>query len=127
VAELNRRYRSPLADPELARLSDLLGGHPYLTSRALYTLVSDGMTWPELARIAAEQHSPFGDHLRRYLWLLRDKPELSAALKQVIGRHTCPDEATFYRLMQAGLIAGAGSHSCRCRCRLYELYLKDKL
>lgn len=127
AAELNRRYRTPLDDQQLQQLIDLLGGHPYLISRALYTLVAEGMTWPQLARAATEQQSPFGDHLRRYLWLLHDQPQLSAALKQVIGRGSCPDEVSFYRLMQAGLIAGVGSQSCRCRCRLYELYLKDKL
>src|SRR5262249_40658899 len=41
IAELNQRYHAPLADDQVPALADLLGGHPYLTSRALYTLVTE--------------------------------------------------------------------------------------
>jgi hypothetical protein len=127
VAELNRRYHAPLDDSQLPALADLLGGHPYLTSRALYTLVTEDLGWNQLVQIAASQKSPFSDHLRRYLWLLRDKPQLTDALRQIISRGRCPDQVAFYRLMQAGLVQGADSQSCACRCKLYEMYLKDKL
>jgi len=127
VAELNRRYHSPLAEQDIPALAEFLGGHPYLTRKALYTLVADNIAWEQLRQIAAGANSPFGDHLRHYLWILRDQPELRDALKQIMRHGWCPDEVAFYRLMQAGLVKGADSKACQCRCRLYEDYFKDKL
>jgi hypothetical protein len=46
VAQLNALHGGPLSQGDEARLLDLLGGHPYLTRRALY-LVADGrLAWP---------------------------------------------------------------------------------
>lgn len=126
VRDLNHRHGAPLADGEIPRLMTLLNGHPYLTRKALYTLVVEGMTWAELAKIAFTDESPFDDHLRRYLWLLRDKPDLTDALKSIIECRTCPDEALFYRLYRAGLVKGSRKE-CTCRCLLYKVYLLKRL
>jgi hypothetical protein len=126
VRDLNHRHGAPLADDEIARLMRMLNGHPYLTHKAIYTLVVERMTWAELTKIAATDASPFGDDLRPYLWLLHDKPELTDAIKSVIRHGTCPDEALFYRLYRAGLVTGS-SKACTCRCLLYEVYLKQRL
>jgi serine/threonine protein kinase len=127
VQELNRRYRLPLNEREAPALFDFLNGHPYLTSRALYTMLTEGLSWERLTRLATMENSPFGDHLRRYLWMLREDGMLRDALKQIIATNTCPEEQSFYRLQQAGLIKGNDITSCTCRCKLYEAYLKDKL
>jgi len=127
VRELNHRHQEPVTDAEIRAVLDFLGGHPYLTRRALYALVVESWTWQQLVRDAADERGVFGDHLRRYLWLLRNQAQLRSALKQVIAQGRCPDEASYYRLWQAGLIRGANSQSCQCRCNLYAAYLKDKL
>lgn len=127
IRELNRAYRSPLDDAAVADLIDYLQGHPYLTHKAIYTLVTDQLSWPQLRALATADHSPFGDHLRRYVWLLHDQPHLCTALKQVIRLGECPDEASFYRLLQAGLIRGTTRTACVCRCRLYTEYLYNRL
>lgn len=127
VQMLNERYRSPLTETEIPLLFDLLGGHPYLTQKALYTLVNHQLEWARLRQTAATEESPFGDHLRRYLWLLRDQPDLRDALKRVIHQGECPDEVTYYRLLQAGLIKGNNRTACTFRCKLYEEYLGQKL
>jgi hypothetical protein len=127
VAELNTRYHGPLNQTELPDVMDFLSGHPFLIRKAMYTMVTETLTWPGIKQVAAAQQSPFGDHLRRYLWLLRDQPQLRDVLKQIITRGRCPDEMLFYRLVQAGLVKGADSSDCMCRCRLYEVFLKDKL
>jgi hypothetical protein len=127
VAELNRRYRTPLGEQEVAGLAEFLGGHPYLTRKALYTLMADQLPWERMRQIATGAKSPFGDHLRHFLWILRDQPELRDALKQIILHSQCSDEVAFYRLEQAGLVKGDDSGSCRCRCQLYEQYFRDML
>jgi serine/threonine protein kinase len=126
VRELNRRHGSPVSEADFSQLVELLGGHPYLTRKALYTMVTERITWNNLAQVAALDNGPFGDHLRRHHWLLRDKPELQAALKQVIAHQPCPDEMTLFRLLQAGLVKGSGE-SYHCRCGLYRSYFEDKL
>lgn len=127
VVKLNRRYRSPARDHELPGLFDYLGGHPFLTSKALYTMVNEQIGWEQVVRVAVSPASLFGDHLQRYLWLLRDQPALREALKQIMSHGRCPNEDAFYRLSQAGLVRGADSHACEYRCQLYRDFLKDKL
>jgi hypothetical protein len=126
VADLNRRHGSPVSEADFPQLVELLGGHPYLTRKALYTLVTEQMSWADLIQTASLDQGPFGDHLRRHHWLLRDEPELREALKQVIEHHHYPDEMALFRLSQAGLVKGSGE-AYTCRCDLYRMYFKDKL
>jgi hypothetical protein len=127
VQELNTRYRQPLNDGELPDFMAFLGGHPYLTHKALYTLVTEDLTWLQLKQALVEGGYSFGDHLRRYLWHLRDQPDLRDALKRILRHGDCQDETIFYRLLQAGLIKGSSRQACTLRCGLYADYLKDKL
>jgi hypothetical protein len=127
LAELNQRYRAPLADDELAPFRKLLGGHPYLSSVGLYTMVTQELSWPQLNAIATAERGPFGDHLRRYVWLLRDEPDLQQALRQIIANGCCDDQAHFFRLSQAGLVGGVDHERCTVRCGLYETYFNANL
>ncbi|WP_374687649.1 AAA-like domain-containing protein [Promineifilum sp.] len=126
VADLNRRYGYPVAAANLADFNRLLGGHPYLTRKALYTLVVDQLPWNEFIKVAASDTGPFSDHLRRQLWLLHDKPELQAALREVVQRERCSNDLLRYQLLSAGLITASGDR-CEARCELYQLYFRDRL
>jgi hypothetical protein len=126
VRELNQRHGSPVKESDFSQFMKLLSGHPYLTRKALYTLLTERLTWKELVRVAPTDRGPFSDHLRRYHWMLRDEPDLRAALKQVVRQDRCSDEMMFFRLLRAGLVKGSGE-VCRCRCDLYTRYFKDKL
>jgi hypothetical protein len=127
VTALSQRYRLSLDSGTHAALLNLLNGHPYLTSKAMYMLVKGGMDWEQLQRDACDERGPFGDHLRRYLWLLRDEPDLQQAFKQIIHTSQCPDEVAFYRLSQAGLVQHARSAGYSCRCKLYADYFGERL
>ena len=127
VQELNRRFRLPLAEALLPDFVTFLGGHPFLTHKALYTLVTEDIAWSQLKAALGEGGYSFGDHLRRYLWHLRDQPELRDGLKRILRHGDCQDETVFYRLHQAGLIKGSSRQACTLRCGLYAEYLKDKL
>jgi len=126
VRDLNRRHGSPVKERDFPQLMELLSGHPYLTRKALYTLVAEPMTWADLMRIAPTDQGPFSDHLRHNHWLLRDKPDLREALRQVVHYNHCDDEMAFFRLLRAGLVKGSGD-VCKCRCDLYRMYFKGKL
>ncbi len=126
VRDLNRRHGSPVQESDFPQLMALLNGHPYLTRKALYTLVTERWAWADLTRVAATDYGPFGDHLRRYHWLLRDEPDSRGALRQVIRHNRCTNEMAFFRLLRAGLVKGSGE-VCRCRCDLYRMYFEEKL
>ena len=126
VSDLNRKHGTPLREADLPVFMALLGGQPYLTRKALYTLVTEKMAWADLVASAATDQGPFADHLRHQYWLLRDKPELREALKGIIRQSQCRDDLLFHRLLQAGLVKGSGD-VCECRCGLYAAYFKDKL
>src|SRR5262249_33249679 len=89
LAELNMYYGSPLHTSDIPAIHALFGGHPYLTSRALHTMLGKHLTWQELIQIAVSEKGPFADHLYRYLWTLREQPELRGALKQIINQERC--------------------------------------
>ncbi|MCB0109079.1 MAG: AAA-like domain-containing protein [Caldilineaceae bacterium] len=127
VQELNAHYRSPLAANHVADFLNFLGGHPFLTHKALYTMVTEDVEWLTLKNALVDGGHSFGDHLRRYLWHLRDEPTLRDALRQIMRHGECVDESIFYRLLQAGLIKGSSRQSCTLRCGLYADYFKDKL
>ncbi len=104
TAELNRRHGGPLNPAQLARLADLLDGHPYLTRRALYLIASQRIAFEALMEKATEDDGPFGDHLRNHLFRMSDHPEMRAGLAQIIRFHRCADEHVFFQLRGAGLV-----------------------
>jgi hypothetical protein len=126
VSDLNRRHGTPLLADDIPALMNLLGGHPYLVRQALYTLIDEKMTWPEIAQVATNEEGPFGKHLQFYKDTLAGNPDLVRALKQVINQGRSSDENATYRLVAAGLVKRVGKTHL-CRCGLYEAYFKEKL
>ncbi|HRQ37550.1 MAG TPA: AAA-like domain-containing protein [Chloroflexota bacterium] len=126
VTDLNRRHGEPIGQNGFDQFMTLLHGHPYLTRKALYTLVTGSMTWDELHRGAASDSGPFSDHLRHQLWLLRDEAALQTTLKEIIRQNRASNEMALFRLLRAGLVRGAGT-LYTCRCELYQRYFEDRL
>ena len=128
VEELNRRYDSPLAAPgDVARLYDLIGGHPYLVHRALYEMVDGGSSLAALEAHADHDEGPFGDHLRRLAVSLGQDAALADVVRGLIRGLPCPTSESFYRLRSAGLAVGDSARDAKLRCRLYASYLADHL
>jgi hypothetical protein len=126
VQWLNQQHQEPVRSPDFADFMALFHGHPYLTRKALYAMAVDGLTWPQLQRAAIQDDGPFGDHLRRHLWGLRQEPSLPPALKQVLRHQQCDDETARFRLLRVGLIQGSGDVYTP-RCGLYQRYFEEKL
>lgn len=126
VADLNARHGAPLSARDEGRLDALLGGHPYLTRRALYLVAAGRTTAAELFDTAADERGPLGDHLRYHLFRLHGRPELARALLQVIRSGVCDDEHIFFRLRGAGLVRRAG-RAVTPRCPLYASYFAEHL
>jgi hypothetical protein len=128
VSTLNVLHGSPLAnDTEIDRLMKLVGGHPFLIRRALYALRTSPVTIKGLEERALDLGGPFGDHLRRQLWLLRDLPSLRDALHRFLSDGKPPNELEFQRLMAAGILVGKSGQSARFRCELYRGFFAESL
>jgi AAA-like domain/TIR domain len=128
VARLNARHPRPLGASDVQRLYALVGGHPYLTRKALYMVAGNSPTSTvgDLFAHAIEDTGPFGDHLRYYLLRLQRRPELISALRHAIERHAGGDELLIHRLEGAGLVRREGSKVV-ARCELYAKYFHERL
>jgi len=128
VAELNRRYGSPLRDQaEVARYFRLVGGHPYLVRRGLHELATHGSGLAAFEAQADRDEGPFGDHLRRILVLLAQDAALTEIVRGVLQGRPCPTAESFYRLRSAGVMSGNSARDVRPRCQLYATYLEKHL
>jgi tetratricopeptide (TPR) repeat protein len=129
VAELNQRLNTPLPDAaSLNSFYSLLGGHPYLVRRGLQELVSrDCENMTVLAARADRDDGPFGDHLRRLVFVLTRDPGLSHTMREILRGKPCPELWSFYRLRSAGVVTGDDLATARPRCGLYARYLERYL
>ncbi len=126
VQWLNQQHGEPVHPADFADFMALFHGHPYLTRKALYAMAVDGLSWVQLQEAAVQDDGPFGDHLRRHLWGLRQEKSLPSALKQVLRSQRCDDETARFRLLRVGLIQGSGDVYTP-RCGLYQRYFEGKL
>ncbi len=125
VKELNTKHGSPVASTDFSSMMELLGGHPYLTRKTFYALVTEKNNWKQFHKTVAQDHGPFGDHLRRLHWMIRDDKKLKDAFKLVTQGKPCPEDMV-YKLLQAGLVKASGV-VCKPRCELYRNYFENKL
>jgi tetratricopeptide (TPR) repeat protein len=125
IQDLNERHGTPLSGKEFDELVQIFGGHPFLTRKALYLLVAEKQSWKDLKAIAAEEHGPFGDHLRRYQWIIQQDTSLRDAFRNIIKHNKCSDDM-LHRLLQGGLVKASGDF-VRCRCDLYRMYFESRL
>jgi DNA-binding SARP family transcriptional activator len=128
VADLNRRYGSPLtSEGELRRLHGWVSGHPYLVRLCLHELATRGIGMGDLEARIGEDDGPFEDHLRRLLGRLQRDPELCEVLRGALRGQPCPTPESFYRLRSAGVLVGDSARDARLRCRLYAEFLARRL
>jgi len=133
VQWLNQAHAYPLSDVrQIDELMRLVGGHPYLVRQALYSLRTrfeslGSQKLTALKQVAATDSGPFGDHLRRHLWVLRDREILRQELRRVVRGSICESEDCFQRLRAGGLLDGESREDSRFRCDLYRQYFATHL
>lgn len=126
VSDLNQRHGDPLSSEKVAKITEMLGGHPYLTRKALYLVASKRATLDDVVMNAKEDDGPFGDHLRNYLFRMSDDQELKSGFIQIIRHQRCTDEHVFFRLRGAGLVKRMGDDVLP-RNALYAEYFGKRL
>jgi DNA-binding winged helix-turn-helix (wHTH) protein len=128
LAELNRRYGTPLTDKkQIIRFHQLVGGHPYLAQRGLYEICKRKATLASLEKSADHDDGPFGDHLNRLLFSLHQDQNLLEELRGFLLSSSTLSNSAFYRLRSAGVLSGDSADEPRPRCDLYLRHLKKHL
>ncbi len=128
LAELNRRYDSPLrTEAELQSYYGLVGGHPYLANRGLHEMVQKGLDLATFKMQIERDDGIFNDHLRRLLILLSKDAVLCDVVRGVLRGQGGASTESFLRLRSAGVLTGESIYDMRMRCDLYTSYLKRHL
>jgi hypothetical protein len=128
IAELNRRYESPLASPaEVQALNQLISGQPFLTRRALDVVKRGVMDLPTLLANADRDDGPFGDHLKRILVAVSQLPEVMAALRSSLDSPQLREVDGLHRLVSAGVMYQTGDNKLAYSCELYRRYLQGHM
>jgi hypothetical protein len=121
-----------VADAEVNRLMEMVGGHPYLIQQALYCLKMEDMSLEELLRSAPTLTGVYRSHLQALSDKLQaskneNRPEanLHQGLRQVIASNDnvqLTQEQTF-KLEGLGLVQLQGNQ-VQLSCELYRLFFQ---
>ncbi|MFQ3629625.1 MAG: AAA-like domain-containing protein [Cyanobacteriota bacterium] len=106
VTDLAQRYGLSLADADLERLQELVGGHPYLVHRAVYHLARQDLTLDEFWQTAPTDSGIYSNHLHRLLRQLQEHPDLAATFNQV-AKSSAPievEQMQAFKLRSMGLV-----------------------
>jgi hypothetical protein len=128
VLDLAKRHGLNWQLNQVSQLMNMVGGHPYLVRVALYHIARQEMAIDQLLQSAPTESGLYGDHLRRHLWNLEQRPELATAAKRVFTSKTAirlePMQA--FQLHSMGIMHLEGN-DVMPRCDLYRQYFGDRL
>ena len=128
VQDLARRHGLNWNASQVEQLMTMVGGHPFLVRVALYDIAQQDMTLEQLLQEAPTEAGLYGDHLRRHLWNLQQRPELVEAVKRVVAT-TSPvrlESVQAFQLESMGIVHLQGNEVIP-RCNLYRQYFSDRL
>ena len=136
LLELNAEHIEDLAtlhqldwtETEIAKLMNMLGGHPYLVRLAMYHVSCAQVDLETLLENASKETGIYSNHLRRYLEILQQKPSLAESFKQVVLTDE-PIELNpmqSYKLYSMGLVQ-LQDNQVIPRCNLYREYFSRVL
>ena len=98
----------------------LVGGHPYLVRKALYTMATRPCSFAVLESEAIDEGGPFASQLGHLLSILYNDESLLASVRKILKYGKCDDEILFQRLWSVGLIRGETRHQVWLRYTIYD-------
>ena len=126
LTDLIHRHGLKFTDVELEKFKSFIGGHPYLSRKILYNMLSEKHSFAKIMEDAHGDESIFNDHMRRYLWILKENTKLIELLKAILKGHSCDDDASCYILEATGLIKNVINQP-KFACELYQEFFYRKL
>ena len=128
VHDLARRHGLNWSNSQVEQLMAMVGGHPFLIRVAMYRIARQDTTLDVFLQTAPTEAGVYGDHLRRHLWNLEQRPGLAAAFKKLVTT-TSPvrlDSIQCFQLLSMGLVHLQGN-DVTPRCDLYRQYFQERL
>lgn len=115
-------------DSQVAQLTEVVGGHPYLVRLAMYKLSSLPIKLPQLLHEAPTEAGIYTHHLRRHLNALQQASQLALAFKKVVASSEPVelDSMQIYQLHSMGLVRRTDNQVVP-RCNLYRDYFQRVL
>jgi serine/threonine-protein kinase len=125
IVKLAKECELDWGEEEVKELMQIIGGHPYMVRKALYEFALGRIkNFKDLERTAAYSKGPFGDHLRRYSWKLKQKPEWVQLLKRVLMNENCGDTDNCNQLSDLGLLTKV-VRKFEFRFKVYKDYFRQ--
>ena len=123
VTELTQLYELQLDSQGVNSLIALVGGNPYLVTRALDCLKNQSLSLEQLLQTASTDEGIYSDRLRQLLWSLQQNPQLKAAFEQVVisSSPVLLDTERGFKLKSMGLVKLSGD-GYLTSCDLYRQY-----
>ena len=128
VLDLAKKHGLNWSVTEAKQLMAMVGGHPFLVRVALYAIARQDTTLNILLQNSPTESGFYGDHLRRHLWNLEQRPELAKAFKKVVATDTPTklDSIQCFQLLSMGLVHQQGN-DVTPRYDLYRRYFQERL
>lgn len=128
VQELVQRYDLAWNTAEIQRLTELVGGHPYLLQLGLEQIQRQNVSLDDFLQIAATEAGIYGNHLRQQLSLLEKSPDLIQVFREVVAADSPVQvkSAQAFKLQSMGLVHLEGNEA-KSRCLLYRQYFSNAL
>lgn len=123
VRELAKLHQLEWNEAQVAQLTDMVGGHPYLVRVALYHIAHGETTLEQLLKQAPTGAGVYARHLLRHWESLKQTPKLTEVMKKV-ARSSTPvqvDPTHAHSLDSLGLIEYQGNGVIPS-CNLYRQY-----
>jgi DNA-binding SARP family transcriptional activator/GTPase SAR1 family protein len=123
TAELGRRYGIELPANELRSIWGLTGGQPFLTRKAFDALVHEGIDVKVLRSVARNEDGPFGEHLRRLLFVASRDQQMKDEVIRFLEDKPFLDPKTPLRLIAGGMLIRKPGGELDFRVPIYREFL----
>ncbi|MBJ7297994.1 MAG: AAA-like domain-containing protein [Dolichospermum sp.] len=132
VQNLALKYGQKLNSQQIQQIMNMVGGHPYLLSKAFEQIAQQNITPEDFLQTVSYGTGIYSNHLRRHLKNLQERPHLAVGFKKVVmgtdpvelNSELNPDIAV--KLDDLGLVE-LQSNKVKPRYELYSQYFRQYL
>ncbi|VEP16164.1 conserved hypothetical protein [Hyella patelloides LEGE 07179] len=123
IENLATLYKLNWNKSQVKELMNLVGGHPYLVTLAMYQIKTKNIVLEQFVRGATSETGIYSSPLRRLLNILKQSSKLSSAFAKIVKSQEpiAIDSLQIYQLHSLGLIQHK-QNLVAPRCKLYRDY-----
>ncbi|BAZ15827.1 hypothetical protein NIES4071_76990 [Calothrix sp. NIES-4071] len=134
VKSLAQQYKLNWGNNQIDQLMAMVGGHPYLVTKALQTVSRQDMTLEDLLQSAPTASGIYRNHLEKHWRYLQSNPTLLTAFKTIVledspvkfNSNITLNLEDAVKLYDFGLVQ-LQTNSAAPRYKIYRLYFRERL